>query len=723
MRRAHAIDIAMGGARLVICALALAACNGRLQMGADVSVGMGGGGYAAMEEIPVGGGELRLVAPRAVNIDGVMHDTIGFPLKHTAVTAKVGGMMAVYELEQVFENPFDEPIEAVYVFPLGDKGAVSGYQITIGERTITGEIKTREQARRTYEAAKAAGHTAALVEQNKPNVFSQFIANIAPHETIRVKLTYVDLLDYSDGSYELAVPLVVGPRYLPADRVGRNAIGAHHAGTPGRPGVTSIPYVDATRASSTVSFTAEIDAGVPIHGIKSPSHEIEVVDVSPTRSRVTFGRADEIPNRDLIVRYTTAGPQTQVGVIPHRVGNDGYFLLTVQPKATYRTGDITAREVMIVIDRSGSMSGEPIAQAKEVAAGILESLTERDTFNILGFASGVDGMSPGLVRGDPAGKERGRAYLAAMTTGGGTEMEQGVTKMLTTDPGQDRIRVIYFLTDGFVGNDDVVVAAARGLLGSNRIMPVGIGSAPNRYLLDRLAVVGRGFPSYVAPAEDPHEVAKSLVLRSAYPYLTDVTVDWGGLDVGDTTPEVIPDVYAGQPLILSGRYRKPGAATVKVVATSGGRRITIPVEVRLPATNDLEAVASLWARRKIETLMREVEPNRGVTDEIRDGVTALGLKFHLLTEFTSFVAVDRSRVVSNGQTRIVEQPAIVPEGVDARAAIPEPAAPSRSYSYDDHNSGGLFSGGPNDSRPWFGLALILLGLLGILWPILRRRVA
>jgi Ca-activated chloride channel family protein len=711
---------------MVSCALALA-CNARLHMGADVSVGTDVparvANYAAMDEVPVGGGELRLIAPVVAIVEGVRRETIGFPLKHTAVSAKVGGMMAVYEIEQVFENPFDEPIEAVYVFPLGDKGAVSGYQIAIGERTITGEIQTREQARRTYEQAKAAGHTAGLVEQNKPNVFTQLIANIAPRETIRVKLTYVDLLDYSDGSYELAVPLVVGPRYLPADRVGRTPVASHHAGDPKRGGVASIPYVDESRASSTVSFTAEIDAGVPLHGIKSPSHDIAVTQVSPTRARVTFGRADEIPNRDLVVRYTTAGPQTQVGVLTHRAGHEGYFLLTVQPKAAYRTGDITAREVMIVIDRSGSMSGVPIQQAKAVATGILESLTDRDSYNILGFASGVDGMSEGLVRGDAAGKQRGRDYLSRLSTGGGTEMEHGVTAMLTKDPGQDRIRVIYFLTDGFVGNDDVVIAAARGQLGANRIMPVGIGSAPNRYLLDRLAAVGRGFPSYVGISEDPNEVVRSLVLRSAYPYLTDVEIDWGGLRVSDTTPDVIPDVYAGQPLIVSGRYHAPGAGTVKISATIAGRRTIIPLEVQLPNTNSLEPVASLWARRRIEALMREVEPQRGMSEETRDAITQLGLRFHLLTELTSFVAVDRSRVVSNGVTRIVEQPAIVPEGVDPGAAVASspPPSPSRSYSYDDGNSGGLFSGGPaDDSRR--GLALAVIALIAIAWMFARRRL-
>lgn len=692
------------------------------------SVAVGSGGYAAMDEIPVAGGELRLAVPLVAVIEGVPREQIGFPLKHTAITAKVGGMMAEYEVEQVFENPFDTPIEAVYVFPLGDDGAVSGYQMTIGERTITGEIRKREDARRVYEEARASGHTAGLVEQQKPNLFTQHVANIAPRETVRIKLTYVELLDYADGAYDLVVPLVVGPRYLPANR-DRTPVAARPAGTPPQPGVTAIPYVDATRASSTVSFTAEIDAGVPIAGIISPSHDIVAAAVSPTRTRVTLGRADELPNRDLIVRYRTAGERTQVGVLAHRTTADGYFLLTIQPKAQYRTGDIAGREVLIVIDRSGSMSGAPIAQAKAVASGIIGTLSERDTFDVIGFASGVESMAGGLIAGDAAGKRRGLEYLNLLQAGGGTEMEAGVTTMLTAAPGGGRVRIVYFLTDGFIGNDDVVVDAAKKLLGTNRIFTVGIGTAPNRSLLDRLARAGRGYASYLTPTESPQELVESLVLRSAYPYLTDVRVDWGDLEVSDVTPAMLPDVYAGQPLVLTGRYRKPGAARIQIEGRTAGRRIAIPVEVTLPARSDFEPVASLWARRQIEALMASREER-----DITAAVTELGLAFHLVTELTSFVAVDRSRVVGDGRPRVVEQPSIVPEGVspEAAGAAPSSYSSSPSYSYSPpraassssrHDDGehfrGFGSGGPSD-LPLAPLAA--LALLGALWLVARRLV-
>jgi Ca-activated chloride channel family protein len=719
MRSSRAIE-----GSLWVAALFGLSCTGfHLNASATASVSVGGG-YAAMDEVPVGGGELRLAEPKVIAYEGMPHEMIGFPLKHTAITAKVGGTLARYEVEQEFDNPYDEPIEAVYVFPLGDDGAVSGYQITIGDRTIRGDIHTKDDARHIYDEARAAGHTAAIIEQNKPNIFTQRIANIAPHEAIKIKITYIEMPDYNGGTYALVVPLTVGPRYLPADHVGANPVAAHaYLGGSPRPAVTSIPYIDATRASSTVSFTAELDPGVPIVNVSSPSHDIVTEPETATRSRVTLGRSDEIPNRDLIIRYQTAGAQTTVGLVTHRVDENGYFVLNIQPKATYRTGDITSREVLIVIDRSGSMDGAPLAQAKAVASALIDSLSERDSFNVIAFSSGVASMSDRAVACDAGGKQRGLDYLKVMQSGGGTEMEQGVVRMLQSTPGNDRIRTVYFLTDGFVGNDDVVVGAAKKLLGTNRIFTVGIGSAPNRSLLDRLAQAGRGFASYLTLTEPAAPLAKDLIKRSAYPYLTDISIDWGGLEVSQLTPAIVPDVYAGQPIVISGRYNNPGTGKIQVSATNAGRRVVIPIDAELPARADFEPVASLWARRQIEVLMS----NRDEQDP-SGPVAALGLRYHLVTEYTSFVAVDRTRIVSNGQVRVVEQPAIVPEGVNPATTIDEqPPAPSsssgsrHSSSHDDGGGfGGWGSGGSDDDRDLALVMFAAMGLLGALWLTIRR---
>jgi Ca-activated chloride channel homolog len=694
----------------------------------DVAVG---DNYAAMAEVPVGGGELRLVEPRRTHDNaGASIAAIMFPLRHTDVHARVSGISAITTVTQTFDNPFDEPIDAVYVFPLGDGAAVTGYSIAIGERTIAGEIKKKAEARATYEAARAQGHTAALLEQEKRNIFRQRIANLAPHETIRVHIDYTELLDHADGQFEIAVPLVVGPRYLPADEIGKTPVGAHHAGHVARPGVTSIPYADETIAASTVSFTADVDAGVPVLGVSSPSHQLAVDEVAPTRRRIALANAGELPNRDLVVRVRTASDQTMVGLLAHRSDARGYFTLMVQPKASYRTGDITPREVMIVIDTSGSMEGQPIAQAQSLARGLIDSLRTGDTFNVLAFSGGTNAMAPAAVAADAAGKQAGKEFVAALSSGGGTEMGPAMARALAAPPGSDRIRLVFFLTDGFVGNDDVILRAARGNLGSNRIFSVGIGSAPNRSLLNQIAAVGRGFPSYLNLTESAADLAEDLVRRTGFPYLTDVRIEWNGLAVGAVTPATIPDVYAGMPLVVSGVYTRPGRAKVMVSATAAGHRIQIPVDVALPERVDAAPVAALWARKRVDELLSLAGDT--VNADTIAAVTDLGLAFHMVTDYTSFVAVDRTRIVTgDGASRIIEQPALVPAGVNPDAAIAPQAAqvqtasasptPSRSHDSGGGGGGSWFGGhgGGGDVDP---LTLLLaLALIPLAWTLRRIR--
>ncbi len=692
--------------------------------------------FAAMVEVPVSGGELRLVAPRAArDPGGARVSAIAFPLRHTDVRAQVSGMSAMYTVTQTFENPYDEPIDAVYVFPFGAEAAVTSYAIVIGERTIAGEIQKKAEARATYEAARVQGHTAALLEQEKRNIFKQRIANIAPRETIQVRMQYVELLGYADGQYELAFPLVVGPRYLPAGAIGSAPVAAHAAGQPGRAGVTSIPYADARIAGSTVSFTAEIDAGVPVRSVSSPSHQLRVDEVAATRRTITLAAADELPNRDLIVRYKTAAEQTMVGVLAHRTDAKGYFTLVVQPKATYKAGDITAREVMIVVDTSGSMDGQPMAQAQALAGALIGSLRPGDTFNVLAFAGSTRAMAPAAIAGDAAGQQIGQAFVASLTSGGGTEMGAAMAEALATVPGNDRVRLVYFLTDGYVGNDDVIVGAARGNLGSNRIFSVGIGAAPNRALLGQIAAAGRGFASYLNLGESATDLGEELVRRTAFPYLTDVKIEWNGLAVGAVTPSAIPDVHAGMPLVVSGVYTHPGRGKITVTATTAGQRVRIPVEVSLPARVDAEPVAALWARKRVEELLALAGGE--VSSQAAAQITELGLAFHMVTDYTSFVAVDRTRVVAaDGARRLVEQPALVPAGVNAGAAIgsePQaaPSAPARVASSaaasssddddDDHSwswgGRGGGGGGGGDVDP---LTLLLALALGPLAWTLRR---
>jgi Ca-activated chloride channel family protein len=444
-----------------------------------------------------------------------------------------------------------------------------------------------------------------------------------------------------------------------------------------------------------------------------------------------LANAGELPNRDLIVRYRTASDHTMVGLLAHRTEPRGYFTLVVQPKQHYRTGDIARRELVIVIDTSGSMDGQPIAQAQELATALIGSLTAEDTFNVLAFSGSTNAMAPAAIPGDAIGKAHGQQFVASLASGGGTEMGPAMARALATEPGHDRVRLVYFLTDGFVGNDDVIVGAARGNLGANRIFSVGIGSAPNRSLLNQIAAVGRGFASYLNLSESAADLGEDLVRRTAYPYLTNVEISWNGLAVGAVTPAAIPDVYAGLPLVVSGVYTRPGRARITVNATAAGRRVHIPLDVTLPERVDAEPVAALWARRRVDEL--HAIAGGDLPGSTVSQITELGLAFHMVTDYTSFIAVDRTRVVApGGASQVVEQPALAPAGVDLLAAIgraPDaaslPGSSARSSSSTPYRGagggGGSWRGGGGGGDVDLLTLALALALVPLAWTLRRLR--
>ncbi len=690
--------------------------------------------YASMDEVPVTGGQLRLSKPVLVNGPDGVREIIEFPLKSMKVDIDVKSAMAEFTIEQVFENPLTQTMEAVYVFPLGDEAAISSYEIVIGDRVIKGKIKTREEARRIYKKAKEDKHIAGLLEQHKANIFQQSVVNIPAGRAVTVRFRYVELADYEDGRYEIVLPMVVGPRFTPAEHQGRNPLTAHHAGT--QPASkASVPYA-ASYAGPVLKLTARVNAGVPIHAISSPSHRVRADRVNATTSTIVLDDKQGSTNRDFILRYQVAGPKTSVGMLTHKNAELGYFVMTVQPKKDYKTGDIVPREMIFLVDVSGSMGGTSLDIARTLTKALIQTLNPRDTFNVISFASGTNQMSKKPIFADQAGMARGLAWVDGLSAGGGTDMELGMLRSLTRKPGGDRVRMVYLLSDGFIGNDDVILSASRKHLSGNRIFPIGIGSSPNRYLFDRLGEVGRGFTSYLYKYDEASAMATELVDRSAYPYLTDLEIDWKGLKVQDLSPAKLPDVYAGQPIIITGRYKEPGSARVELKARAAGRNVRIPLEVTLPAKEVQRSVAYLWARKRIKELMGK---NFGdIASADKKAVEGIGLGFGLVTEFTSYVAVDETRVVTDsGVVKTLVQPAPMPEGVSAAMAIGSPVAaqgPSYPGSSSSHSSpsrgyggsGGGYSGGGGSGGGGGGgdidpLTLLLSLVLVPMAIFLRRR--
>jgi Ca-activated chloride channel homolog len=619
--------------------------------------------YGTLEEAPAGGGELRLIAPKPATKGAPTHagQAIGFPLQHTEVTLDVHGVMASVVVEQTFSNPYQEALDAVYVFPMGPDAAVHGYSFTVGERLIEGQIAERDDAREIFEEARASGHTAGLLHQEKPNVFTQELANLPPGEEVVVRLEYVELVDFYDAEYEVVFPMVVGPRFLPANTSEARPVVGVPAGQVGPKGATKVSILPpGVRSGHDINVELSIDVGVPLTGFSSTSHALVDGGREGTRQRLSLDPGDRLPNKDLVVRWSASGEKTAVGVLAHRADKDGFVSVVIQPKAAYTSNDVASREVVLLIDASGSMSGGPMDRAKDVARGILSTLRPNDEVQVLAFSDSVVPFRDGPVPADSSTISSAIGFVDGLSAGGSTQMLAGVHEAIAgTDA--ERVRVVYLLSDGEVGNDDEILGAlerGKGL----RVYPVGIGSAPNRYLFERTAERSRGFATYVTLNESADDAVRALVERSTRPYLTDLEIDWGGLRVTDVVPESLPDVQAGQPLVISGRYPKAGVGVATLRARLNGKIVEVPVELELPEERDQDGVAYLWARRRIHEIKSE---HLGQPDDAaqRD-ITDLGMQFGLVTDYTSFVAVDRERVIDRTGHRQVDQAVELPEGMD-----------------------------------------------------------
>ena len=596
---------------------------------------------------------------------------VAMPLKHTHVRAEISAFVASVDVTQTFTNPFDEPIEATYLFPLPERAAVDDFVLEVGERRIRGQIQQRERAEAIYQAARAAGHTAAVLHQERPNIFSQSVANIAPGREIKVKLRYVDLLVYRDGGYDFLFPMVVGHRYNPPGPTAQAAAGGERASASIMP--------PGTRTAHDISMEINLEAGVPIRSLRSASHQVRVADLSRSGRRIELAPMDRIPNKDLMLRWDVAGEAPEVGLLAHRGGHgseDGYFALLVQPKAEITRIEAAPKEILFVLDESGSMNGTPIEMSKRFMREALRALGPADRFNVVRFAGAASVLSPAPLANTEANVRRGLAAVEAMRGEGGTQLLEGFKAALSQPTDPSCIRIAVFLTDGYIGNEHQILEAVKGARGEARIFTLGIGSSVNHYLLREMAELGRGSYTYIRPNGKESEAVDRFFRWVTRPYLTDLEVDWGTLRVEDVQPSRLNDLYSGQTLTLVGRYLWGGEETVILKGRLGGRPWEKQIRVALPETQKSHAaLASVWARHRIRDMLLE-EPG-SVPAGVRAEVTSLALAFRLMSPFTSFVAVDESEVVNpDGRPVRVEQPLPMPEFVSFEGCF-EPEGPSR----------------------------------------------
>jgi Ca-activated chloride channel homolog len=564
------------------------------------------------------------------------------PLKHTDVKAKVTGFLSRVTVTQEFENNFPTKIEAVYVFPLPSSAAVDDLMMVIGERVIKGKILRREEAQTAYAAAKQNGQIASLLNQEQANVFTQQVANIMPGESVRITISYVETLQYEDGSYEWTFPMVVAPRYVPAAEPRQEAPAGANQQTVSLP-VSPANAPDGMRAGHDISLEIELDAGVPIVAVNSQSHETEVQQIDEKRAVVRLKDRNTIPNKDFLLTYRVAGDSINDAVLAHRSERGGFFTLILQPPQRVAPADVMPKELVFVLDTSGSMSGFPIEKAKETMSLALSTLNPHDTFNLITFAGDTDILFPQPVPATRENLQKAKTFLASQQGDGGTEMMKAIIAALAPSDSQQHVRIACFLTDGQVSNEAEIVAEVQKHSNA-RVFAMGFGPAPNRNLLDKISQYGRGEVNYVAEGGNTSAVARLFNDRVRSPLLTDISIEWSDLPVTDVYPKRIPDLFSARPLVISGRYTKGGKGSIWLKGKMAGQDFVREIPVELPETEtDHDVLANLWARHRIEDLVGEElanAQNKPMQDQVREEITQLGLEFKLMTQYTSFVAID-----------------------------------------------------------------------------------
>ena len=575
------------------------------------------------------------------------------PLEHTRVHIRVAGHLAHATVSQTFKNPYPKKIEAVYVFPLPTNAAVRGYALKVGQRVIRGELLRRGEARAVYRRAREAGKVAALLTQERPNIFTQRVANLEPGKKVQIQVSYVSALPYDSGTRELVFPMVTGPRFV-----------LRKKGAPPSARLSSPMLPPALRSGHDISLRVDLQAGLPVSALHSPSHLIRVTRHGQ-KTRVEIDATDSIPNKDFVLRYTVAGLRPRAAALTHRPapGAAGHLMLTVQPPEERFPANVAPRELIFVVDTSSSMTGAPLDKAVELVAFSLRNLGPRDTFQIVRFSDGSASLGPSMIANRPRNVKLALTWLRGLRAAGGTRVIRGVEAALALPHDPGRLRMVVFITDGYVGNEAQILSLVSRRMGASRLFSFGVGTAVNRYLLEEMATLGRGAVQVVRPDEPTAAAVDRFFARICSPVLTDLSVELtGGLRFTEAAPARLPDLFVGQPLVLRARLHGAGAGVAVVRGRSGsGEGVRLEVPVVFPrARHGNPALALTWARARITTLQRRQLRDRD--PRLREQITRLALTHGLLTRYTAFVAVDQ-RSATRGTGSTVFVPVDRPQGM------------------------------------------------------------
>jgi Ca-activated chloride channel family protein len=621
----------------------------------------------AKDDQQPGGGALMAKLPAKST------EMVPVPLKHTDVKADIAGYIATVDVTQQFQNPYAEKIEAVYVFPLPHNAAVNEFIMTIGERRIRGIIREREEAQRIYNEAKAQGYVASLLTQERPNIFTQAVANIEPGKRIDINIKYFHTLSYVDGWYEYVFPMVVGPRFNPPGMT--DGIGAVERGERGASGqTTEVQYLRPhERSGHDISLTVHVDAGVPIEQVECKTHQTVVnTESKPGQADVKIAEADTIPNRDFILRYKVAGKTIKSGVMVQKTEKGGYFTMMLFPPETLQDLPRKPLEMVFTVDVSGSQSGIPLSQEKAAVKYALRHMGPEDTFEVVRFGNTAIKLFGSPVPADRQNVRKAIEWVDGFDAREGTMLIDGLRASLLFPHDESRLRFVTFLTDGFIGNEAEALGEINRDLGPSRIFSFGSGSSTNRYLLEHMAKMGNGAAAYLGPRDDAEEVMATFLERISHPAMTDLSIDFGGMTVSEVYPTRLADLFVGRPVVITGRFTGGGEHVVTIHGTIAGEKRTIPMTVNFDdAAVGHKGLAAVWARMKISELA-----DRATYEAVADlpaQIKQVALEHGLMSSFTAFVAVDSMAKTTGDHGTTVAVPVPVPEGVRYETTVaPKP---------------------------------------------------
>ncbi len=597
------------------------------------------------------------------------------PLKSTSVDVRIAGVIADVTVTQHYRNEGQRPIEARYVFPGSTQAAVYAMSVRLGDRLLTAHIKEKQQARIEYDTAKKEGKTSALLEQERPNVFQMNVANILPGDDVAVELRYTELLTPTDAQYDFVFPTVVGPRYNSPQ------------GAAVQEKWIATPYLrEGVVPSASFDLKVSLDSPVAVKDVVSSSHEIEVEGLGTGHTRVTLGadKADRPHNnRDFILGYRLAGDRIESGLMLFRGEQENFFLAMVEPPKAIAAKQINPRDYIFVVDISGSMHGYPLETAKELLQHLIGGLRASDTFNVMLFSGSNRMLSPTSVPATRANIEQALKTIKQMGGGGSTEIVPALKRVAALPKSADVSRSVIVITDGYVSVESEVFQLVRKNLNQANVFAFGIGTSVNRHLIEGIARAGQGEAFIVTKPEQAAAQAERLRRMIDSPVLTQVKAHFEGLDVYDVEPQQLPDVLGGRPVIVFGKWRGDVTQPTRGKLIIEGRSAEGPYRSEL-STDDREtqttsALRLLWARQRIAALSDQEALEGG--SQQKATITELGLRYSLLTQYTSFIAVDQ--VVRNSNPALaptVDQPSPLPQGVSALAigaevpSTPEPAA-------------------------------------------------